>query len=88
MPPVTGPGKRFTHTQVVSAEKARRTTAVDLLSWTEERVMMELVRAVYKAGYVGTAWPELVRVPMKLVFGQPTVEEWRITATVRAVPRE
>lgn len=78
----------------VLADEVKRTSAVDLLAWTEERMLRELVSEVYKAGMVGLSWPTLERVPMTLMDGelhetQPgqNVYEWRVVASVKAMPR-
>lgn len=76
----------------VLADEARRTSGVDLYAWTEERVLIELVRRVYKDGMVGLSWPALKRLPLRPVAGElvecppELATEWRIVASVRAMP--
>lgn len=87
--------RKFAHTLVVRDEDVRRTTAVDLLEWHEEKAITELVRAVHKAGYAGMTWPRVGRVPMVLMDGElrvrqsprENVYEWHVTAQVEAMPR-
>lgn len=89
--------KKFAVTQLVTEAQRKRTDAVDLIAWTEERVLRELVSEVYKAGYEGMSWPKVGRVAfgpgdnggrVVLVGDQlDRVEDWYITAQVEATPR-
>lgn len=77
----------------ISEDDRRRTTAIDLLEWYEEKVLTELVRRVYKTGMVGETWPVIERIPMRMQDGElvrcgpQDVTEWRIVASVEAEPR-
>ena len=91
---------KFGVTRMIS-ERSRKFAAeeVDLLLETEAAVMAELARKVHLDGFVGTAWPTVRREPMWRGYGdlrpmqadelQVGFEpiEWRISATVEAVPR-
>lgn len=78
-------------------KEVQRSSAVDLLEWAEEKVLAELTRRVYRAGYRGTSWPELKRVPLALIDGEfreilpgerLNIYKWRVVAVVEVEPRD
>lgn len=78
-------------------QDVRRSSAVDLLAWAEEKVLSELTRQVYRAGLRGTSWPELKRVPLALIDGEfleilpgerLNIYKWRVVAVVEVEPRD
>ncbi len=85
--------KKFTVTfDVDELQRQRFVSEVDLIERTEEKVLRELVAEVHKAGYEGTSWPKVGRVPMgwtngELIVDRSNPEFWRITARVEATPR-
>lgn len=85
--------RKYGSRQIVNALEAKRLTkTVDILALTEERVLTELVRTVYRDGFVGIAWPTLTREAYgwtngELIIDRANPEEWHIEARVKAMPR-